>query len=331
MWRKPYCNAGPDHSPGAGRFIYFTRGAPRAGGALRSPAVPALPRSSLLLFGAAATVSIGGELLGAHRVGVAAAAFALVFLAAHTVRMNADPAASQTLGAGLLLLAVATASRLWRPVVAVPMPAGAGPSAWSWVVPSLDGERLTEMLLLLAGTALALAVYQLPDRRRPSWPAIAAVGLALVPLAVAANALTETVVGIRWPLPADPWPMLAVVLPGLLAAALAGTSAAVGAQRARNRLALTTGALAFQVAIVADVLRAADQWSLATTVSTLPGNSSFLMLGARIWVKEPTLVDRLLNPHPGAALLAALALVGPALLAQGAGPAGITKPLAGPP
>jgi hypothetical protein len=272
------------------------------------------------LFGAAAALSVGGALFGADLVGAASAAFAFVFLAAHVVRATAGSTAGRLLGAGLLLLAAAAASRLWRPVDAVPEPAGARGPGRLWTVASLDGERLTGVLLLLAVTTLVIAVHRLPGGQRSRWPLAAAVGLGLAPLVVAATGLAKEVAGSRWPLPADPLPLLTLVLPGLLAAVLSGLLAAAGTRRARARLILIAGALALEIAIVADVLRVADLWSLVTAVSTPPGKGgAFLVMGSRVSVEEPTLADRLTDLHPWTALLVALAMAGPALLVLGAG------------
>jgi hypothetical protein len=262
-----------------------------------------------MALAATATAAVGAALFGADRAGAASAALAFVFLATYAFRVSA----------GLILLAVAAASRLWRPVDVVPPPAGAGRTGTVWTVASLDGERLTGVLVLLAVTALVVAVHRLPGVGRSWWPVVAAVGLGLMPLLVAAAGLVREAADSRWPLSANPWPLLVVVLPELVAAVLCVVVAVVGARRARSRSILIAGALVLEVAIVADILRVADVWSLVTVVSTPVGEGgAFLVLGMTVSVEEPTLADRLMDPHPWAALLVAAALAGSALLALGA-------------
>ncbi|GIM89388.1 hypothetical protein [Paractinoplanes toevensis] len=263
---------------------------------------------------AAATTAVGAALFGADQASAACAALAVVFLATYAFRATAG----RWLGAGLVLLAAAVASRLWHPVDVVPPPPGAGRAGTVWMVASLDGERLTGVLLLLALTVLVVAVHRLPGVRRSRWPVVAAAGLGLVPLVVAAAGLANEAADSRWPLPTDPWPLLVVVLPELVAAVLCAVVAVVGACRAPGRSVLIAGALTLEVAVVADLLRVADMWSLVTLVSTLVDEGGAFLLSTGVSVGEPTLADRLMDPDPCAALLVAAALIGSALLALAA-------------
>jgi hypothetical protein len=265
-------------------------------------------------------VAVGGVLFGVDGVGAGSAAVALALLAVHVVRSVAGSAAPRLLGAGLLLLAAAAASRLWRPVTVTSPPSGSGGLIRTWTVPSLAGERLTGMLVLLAVTVLEVAVYLLPGGRRSPWTVVAVVVVSQAPLVLVTKVLLDTAARSRWPLPADPWPLVALVLPALLAAVLCGVSAAAGVRRRRGRLPLAAGALLLEAAIVAEVLRAAGAWSLVTIVSTPPGQGGLsTTLGYVVLAQEPTLAERLLDPHPWPALFVAVALAGPALLALGAG------------
>ncbi|WP_159104728.1 hypothetical protein [Plantactinospora sp. BB1] len=279
-------------------------------------------RVLLTVFVAAGTLSALAALVSADRAAAQAALVASAALVGYVlVAGPAAPRVRPALAAGIALLALPTAVELWRDSgqpaprnllipFYTPLDGTAGstgrptlpqPALDQWRQ-ALDQERLACVALLLGVLCLAVAVLALPVRQRPRATVLARTVAVLLLVVVGADVWSRI----------DGDPLLGLLRagwPALLATLAAAAVLALSASRADRTGLVPLGALLVTVSAALAFEDLVGDWSAWWSFAN-PDHGVFLSVGVATSLAD--LVD------VSAALLAALTLTGPLLLAVGA-------------
>jgi hypothetical protein len=264
----------------------------------------------LTAFAGAAAVPVLCSLIGfTGWLPDTAGVLALLAVTAYVVLVVGRPVVRPALVAGTVLLAaVSVVGRLFPDE----LPPGA---VGAFARRQLDIDYAGAVLLLAATAAVTVAVAGLPQFRRPVWPTALACVVALGPVAfVAADLADAGDSAFLGPAPAAMWWHLA---PGFAATVLAGLVLVLAVSRADRWFLVPAGALLLQVQAASWASSAAGSWKLARILEPVEGvrsSAAFLQPGLRTEVPAGFSVEF----DAGFAVLTAVALLGPALLAAGA-------------
>ncbi|MDW5324665.1 hypothetical protein [Plantactinospora sp. KLBMP9567] len=277
-------------------------------------------RVLLMVFAAAGTLSVLAAAVSAdHAVAQCALVASAALIGYVLLAGPAAPRVRPALAAGIALLALPTAMELWRGSAApatrqslipiyTPLGGSAAPTGRT-ALPSildqwrqaLDQERLASVGLLLGVLCLAVAVLALPARQRPKTTVLAGVVAVLLLLIVGADVWSRV----------DGEPLLGLLgtaWPALLATLAAAGVLALSASRADRVALVPLGALLVAVSAAVAFHDLTRRWVAWWTFSN-PDDG--VLLSAGVAVSLANVVD------VPAALLAAVTLTGPALLAVG--------------
>ncbi|MGX7676472.1 hypothetical protein [Plantactinospora sp. DSM 117369] len=279
-------------------------------------------RVLLTLFAAAGTMSVLSALISIDRAAAQCGLVASAALIGYVlVAGPAAPRVRPALATGIALLALPTAVELWR--------GSARPATRQWLIPdytpldgsaastgrtalpqpildqwrqALDADRLAGVALLLGVLCLAVAVLALPARHRPKATVLARVVAVLLLVIVGADAWSRV--------DGDPLlGLLGTAWPALLATLAAAGVLALSASRAERAALVPLGALLVALSTAVAFHDLTRRWSAWWTFSN-PDDGVFLSAGVAVSLANVVDVP--------AALLAAVTLAGPALLAVGA-------------
>ncbi|MDG4789995.1 hypothetical protein O7626_29425 [Micromonospora sp. WMMD1102] len=285
-------------------------------------------RVLLAVCGAAGTLSVLAALISADRTAAQCALAASAALIGYVLFAGpAAPRVRPALAAGIALLAVPASVELWRDSTApvrrqtlaplyTPLDgsvASTGPARLPQSVldqwrQSLDERQFACVGLLLGVVCLAVAVRALPAQQRPKATALAGAGAVLMMVFVGADAWSRV----------DDEPLLGLLgagWPALLATLAAARMLALSGPRADRAALVPIGALLVAVSAAAAFQDLTGRWAAWWTFSHPDDN---VVVSVGVAVSLANVVDG------EAALLAAVALAGPALLAVGVLRAGRT-------
>ncbi|MEO3927559.1 hypothetical protein ABGB07_27360 [Micromonosporaceae bacterium B7E4] len=278
-------------------------------------------RVLLTVFAAAGTLSVLAALVSADHAAAQCALVASAALIGYVLLAGpAAPRVRPALAAGIALLALPAAMELWRgsaapatrqSLIPVYTPLdGSAASTGRTALPqpildqwrqALDQERLASVGLLLGVLCLAVAVLALPARQRPKATVPARVVAVLLLLIVGADVWSRV----------DGEPLLGLLgtaWPALLATLAAAVALALSASRADRAALVPLGALLVAVSAAVAFHDLTRRWVAWWTLSN-PDDGVFLSAGVAVSLSNVVDVP--------AALLAAVTLTGPALLAVG--------------